>query len=102
MHDIVRGLATEVVLSPDTDPIPRGCAVNLDSVESVSVGGLVDRLGRLGGDRMLDVCRALEVPSHVSVDRVAGCRILRRLGRCSQRPRPPSRGPWCVALNQCG
>lgn len=58
---IVRGLASEVVLSPDTDPVQRVCAVNLDSVESVSVGVLVDRLGRLSGERMLEVGQALDV-----------------------------------------
>jgi len=36
-------------------------AVNLDSVESVSVGVLVDRLGRLGDDRMREICDALSV-----------------------------------------
>jgi mRNA interferase MazF len=35
--------------------------VNLDSVESVSVGVLVDRLGRLSDDRMVQVCAALGV-----------------------------------------
>lgn len=57
----VRGLPSEVLLSPGVDPIPRRSAVNLDSVESVSVGVLVDRLGCLGDDRMLQVCAALEV-----------------------------------------
>ncbi len=57
----VRGLASEVVLDPDDDPIPRRSAVNLDSVESVSVASLVDRLGRLSDDRMRQVCAALEV-----------------------------------------
>jgi mRNA interferase MazF len=57
----VRGLASEVLLSPDVDPIPRWSAVNLDSVESVSLGVLVDRLGRLGDDRMAEVCAALMV-----------------------------------------
>ena len=41
--------------------MPRRCAVNLDSVESVSVGVLVERLGSLGDHRMRDVCSALEV-----------------------------------------
>ncbi len=31
----VRGLASEVVLEPGDDPVPRRCAVNLDSIESV-------------------------------------------------------------------
>lgn len=61
---IIRGLSSEVVLEPGDDPIPRRSAVNLDSVESVSVAVLVGRLGRLGrlsGVRMRDLCDALEV-----------------------------------------
>ena len=42
---VVRGLASEVVLDPDIDPIPRRSAINLDSVESVSVDVLVQRIG---------------------------------------------------------
>ena len=40
----VRGLVSEVLLAPEVDPIPRESAVNLDSIESVSVGVLVGRL----------------------------------------------------------
>jgi mRNA interferase MazF len=57
----IRGLASEVVLEPGTDPVPRPSVVNLDSVESVSVGALVDRLGRLSDERMREVCAALSV-----------------------------------------
>lgn len=57
----IRGLASEVVLEPGDDPVPRVSAVNLDSVESVSVGALTDRLGRLSDDRMRLVCAALGV-----------------------------------------
>ena len=57
----LRGLPSEVLLLPDVDPIPRRSAVNLDAVESVSVGVLVERLGRLSDDRMIRVCAALEV-----------------------------------------
>jgi mRNA interferase MazF len=57
----IRGLPSEVVLEPDDDPVPRRCAVNLDSVESVSVAALVDRLGRLSDARMREICAALEV-----------------------------------------
>jgi mRNA interferase MazF len=57
----VRGLASEVVLEPGEDPIPRRSAINLDSVESVAVASLVERLGRLSDERMRDVCGALEV-----------------------------------------
>ncbi len=57
----IRGLASEVVLDPADDPVPRLCAVNLDSVESVSVAILVSRLGRLADSRMHEVCTALSV-----------------------------------------
>jgi mRNA interferase MazF len=57
----VRGLVSEVALEPGEDPVPRPCVVNLDSVESVSVAVLVERLGRLSGDRMREVCSALAV-----------------------------------------
>ncbi len=57
----VRGLASEVVLDPDEDPIPHRSAVNLDSVESASLAVLVERLGRLSDERMRQICNALEV-----------------------------------------
>ena len=57
----IRGLPSEVVLEPDDDPISRRTAVNLDSVESVSVAVLVERIGSLSGARMREICRALDV-----------------------------------------
>lgn len=57
----IRDIPTEVLLEPPADPIPLVSVVNLDSVESVSVGTLVERLGRLSDDRMHEVCEALEV-----------------------------------------
>ena len=57
----IRSLPSEVVLEPGADPTPRLTAVNLDSVESVAVGALVERLGRLSGERMREVCAALAV-----------------------------------------
>ena len=57
----IRALPSEVVLDPGDDPIPRRSAVNLDSVESVSVSVLVERLGRLADGRLREICRALEV-----------------------------------------
>jgi mRNA interferase MazF len=41
--------------------VPRQSAVNLDSVESVSVGLLDERLGRLSDARMREICAALAV-----------------------------------------
>jgi mRNA interferase MazF len=57
----IRGIASEVVLEPDSDPVPRRSAVNLDSVESVSVAVLVSRLGRLADTRMRAICAALAI-----------------------------------------
>jgi mRNA interferase MazF len=57
----IRGLASEVLLEPGDDPVPLRSAVNLDSVESVSVAVLVERLGRLSDGKMRQVCLALDV-----------------------------------------
>lgn len=57
----IRALPSEVVLDPGEDPVPRRSAVNLDSVESVSVAVLTQRLGRLADSRMRQVCDALAV-----------------------------------------
>jgi mRNA interferase MazF len=57
----IRGLPSEVLLEPGEDPIPRASVVNLDSVESVSLGTLVERLGRLSDERMRQICSALEI-----------------------------------------
>lgn len=57
----IRGLASEVVLEPGEDPVPKRSAVNLDSMESVSVSLLVERIGRLSDERMRQVCAALAV-----------------------------------------
>jgi mRNA interferase MazF len=54
-------LASEVLLEPLDDPIPKRSAVNLDSVESVSLAVLIDRLGRLADGRMREICAALAV-----------------------------------------
>lgn len=57
----IRGLPSEVLLEPKDDPIPRTSAVNFDSIESVSVGTLTERLGRLSDERMRQICEALNV-----------------------------------------
>lgn len=57
----IRGLPSEIVLEPDEDPIPRISAVNLDSIESVSIGTLTQRMGRLSDERMRQLCTALNV-----------------------------------------
>ena len=57
----IREIPSEVPLDPTEGPIPRASVVNLDSVESVSIGTLVERLGRLSDDLMRQVCDALAI-----------------------------------------
>ena len=57
----IRGLPSEVVLEPGEDPIGQLSAVNRDSVESVSLAVLVERIGRLSDARMRQICAALEI-----------------------------------------
>ena len=57
----IRHLPSEVLLEPGEDPVPLRSAVNLDSIESVSIAILVDRLGRLADDRMRKICTALAI-----------------------------------------
>ncbi len=55
----IRQLPSEVILEPGDDPVGRRCAVNLDSVESVSISTLVQRIGRLSDERVRQICSAL-------------------------------------------
>ncbi len=57
----IRHLPSEVVLEPQVDPVPKVSAVNLDSVESMSLEVLVDHHGRLSDERMREVRNALSV-----------------------------------------
>jgi mRNA interferase MazF len=57
----IRDLPSEVVLEAGDDPVPLRSVVNLDSVESVSVATLTDRLGRLSDERMREICSALSI-----------------------------------------
>lgn len=53
----VRGIPTEVSLGPG-DGLPRPCAANFDNVFTLGKGALVQRAGRLTGDRLGEVCTA--------------------------------------------
>jgi mRNA interferase MazF len=48
-------------LEPEFDPIPLPSVVNLDSVESVAISTLVDRLGMLSDRTMRAVCEAMSI-----------------------------------------
>ncbi|WP_233495858.1 type II toxin-antitoxin system PemK/MazF family toxin [Geodermatophilus sp. TF02-6] len=73
----IRGLVSEVGLESGEGPVPRRCVVNMDSVESVSVAVLVDRLGRLADGRMRQISEPSPSRSTVRTDA--------RLGRGTSR-----------------
>ena len=56
----VHGIPTEVALDGD-DGMPAACALSLDNVTVMPKSLLVERLTRLGVDRMTEVCTALRV-----------------------------------------
>ena len=56
----VRGLPTEVALD-EADGVPQACVASLDNVQPLDASLLVQRIGRLGADRMREVCQALAV-----------------------------------------
>ena len=56
----VRGIPPEVALDGD-DGMPTPCALSLDNVTVMPKSLLVERVTRLGIDRMAEVCRALGV-----------------------------------------
>lgn len=55
----IRGVASEIVLDLD-DGMKQPCAVNLHNLVTVSKAGLGPRLAQLSGQRMREVCSALE------------------------------------------
>ena len=57
----IRQLPSEVILEPGEDPVPLRSAVNLDSVESLSIAILVERMGRVADHRMRQICAALAI-----------------------------------------
>jgi mRNA interferase MazF len=55
----IRGIPSEVVLSPDRDGIPRECAINLDHVQTVSRGKVGPAITTLSSARMEEIRTAL-------------------------------------------
>jgi mRNA interferase MazF len=54
----IRGLDTEVLLD-EAEGLPRSCALNLDTPELLPKAMLVEQIGRLTPEKMVEVCRAL-------------------------------------------
>jgi mRNA interferase MazF len=61
----IRGIPTEVPLDEE-DGMPQPCVLSLDNVVTMPKALLVERICRLGADRMASVCRALTVASGCS------------------------------------
>ncbi len=57
---VQRNIPTEVSLD-EGDGMARPCVVNLDNLATVPTAFLIERVTRLGPDRMHETCRALAV-----------------------------------------
>src|ERR671935_1574529 len=56
----IRGIPTEVPLGPE-DGMPAECVLSLDTVAVIPRAFFVERITKLRGDRLGDVCSALAV-----------------------------------------
>ena len=56
----VRGIPTEVRLGAE-DGMPADCVLSLDNVAVVPRAYFVERITKLGPDRLTEVCRALAI-----------------------------------------
>ena len=55
----VRGLVSELELTPEADDVPTSCVVNFDNIHTLSLRALRRRVATLSPARMAEVCRAL-------------------------------------------
>ncbi|MFN2470196.1 MAG: type II toxin-antitoxin system PemK/MazF family toxin [Gaiellaceae bacterium] len=58
----LRGIPTEVRIGPK-DGMPEECALSLDNLTAIDRSYFVERICRLGPERMHDVCTALALAS---------------------------------------
>ncbi|OHD72267.1 MAG: hypothetical protein A2177_09490 [Spirochaetes bacterium RBG_13_68_11] len=56
----IRGAPSEVIVGPG-EGLKHDSAVNLDHVQTVETARLRSRVGRLGQEKMAEVCRALAI-----------------------------------------
>ena len=56
----IRGIPTEVRLGAD-DGMPADCALSFDNIAVIPSAHFVERITRLGADRLTEVCRALAI-----------------------------------------
>ena len=56
----IRGIASEVVLSPEEDGVAEDCAVNTDNLQTIQKANLGDFITELSDERMREVRAAIE------------------------------------------
>ena len=56
----IRGIPTELGLDED-DGMPSECVISFDNVTSVPKSFFTERICRLNGERMAEMCRCLNV-----------------------------------------
>ena len=55
----VRGLVSELELTPESDGVPTACVVNFDNVHTIDRAALRRRIASLSPARMAQACRVL-------------------------------------------
>jgi len=63
----LRSIATTVLLDPTVDPVPEQCIVSLDHIQVINGGWLVDPMGQLSAERMVEVDLALYLALGIAV-----------------------------------
>ena len=61
----VRGIPTEVALD-ESDGMPEPCALSFDNVGAIPKAWMVERICRLGPERLHEVCRVLSIATGCS------------------------------------
>ena len=56
---VVRGLVSELELTPEIDGVPTECVVNFDNLHTLPRDSFRRRVARLEPPRMAEACRAL-------------------------------------------
>ena len=56
----IRGIPSEVLLTPDEDRVPETCVVNVDNIQTIQRANLESFITRLSQDKMRQVRLAIE------------------------------------------
>ena len=56
---VIRGVVSELELTPDADGVPTACVVNFDNLHTLPRASFRRRVTQLGPSRMAEACRTL-------------------------------------------